>query len=197
MDNLLRKFGDSFLDDNAKGQGFSNRTDSIFSEWITSKMASIMDDNHKKTSTVNEVHSYLYDLLERCNSEEEERNFFYKLSEVTDTSGCSVSSLRECAEKIVQLEEQSDEIFDTLEESVGLTESDDDDDDKPTGVPGWKEEKKGRIVKNKETGEKGVVVRSANVKGKKDVVVNPIKGSTVRKRTQKTWQDGSYEPVKD
>jgi len=194
MNKILKQFGDSFLDDHSKGQGFSDTTNNLFSEWITTKMASIMNDEHDRKAVVNETHLYLHDLLEECNNVEDERKFFNTLSESTNIKKCNASSLHKCAEKLVEMD-KPESIFNELERVVGLSESGDDD-DKSQGVPGWKEESEGRIVKNKDTGCKGVVIRSSKSQGGgKDVVVNPMKGSKVLKNATKMWHSGTYEEV--
>lgn len=181
MDSLLRQFGDRFLDDLSKGQGFSAETDNIFSEWATAKMASIMDDDQRRVSSVNETTEYLRDLYNRCVSEAEEREFLYALSEATEVEDCSSTMFRQCAEKIVSLsEEEAIYVFESIEGSVGiLTES------------AWKEEKSAKtVVSHNETGQKGVIVRRDNNTG--DVVVVPLKGSTPLYRRQKMWRKGTF-----
>lgn len=189
MDTLLRKFGDSFLDDHANGQNYSSKTDEIFSEWMTSKMASIMDDNNRKEATVNEVYTYLNGLYESCTSEEEERNFLYTLAEFTDIEDTKATTLKECAEKIVEMkDDEAESVFDTLEEAV----------------PGWKETGKSaekKVAVNKD-GKRGAVIRkgqSSNDKDKSgnDIVVVPLKGANPLYRRQTMWRAGDYTMTDD
>ena len=198
VDKVLQQFADSFLDDNAKGQGYSEKTDNFFNQWLTQKTAELVYEDHQYYMNGVEMAKHLKKLFTKCEDSAMEKKFLAAVADAADKEDCTKDDLDACAKKLCKTsEKECDALIHKLEKMVGH-EEDFKKELKEAGAVGgaWKDSKtSGKVVVHKKTGNKGLVVRTdKNANGGMDVVVAPLVGGTRPSyRNEKLWASGSYE----
>ena len=143
MDDLLRKFADSFLDDHSKGQGYSEETDAYFAEWLTQKSAELVYEDHQLYMNSTEMAKHLKKLFNKCEDGSTEKKFLDKLGKAADMEDCSRKDLEACAKKLCKNDEKEcDKVIHELENMVGFKKDFSDSKKKDEKDDSSKEDKK-------------------------------------------------------
>lgn len=207
MDTLLKQFADSFLDDYSKQQGFSEETDTLFSEWLTQKSAELVYEDHQYYMTSKEMAKYLKKLFDKCEDDKAEKKFLAKVGKASGMEDCTRKDLDKCSETLCKKDEKEcDKLIHELEDMVGHKKDFSEEDKKENikesqerkkeGVGGgWNKANRGKVAVHNKTGAKGLVLRSdkSSTKGGYDVVVAPlVGGSRPSYRNEKHWSHGTY-----
>jgi len=178
----------SFLDDHAKGQGFSEDTDKLWSDFFTAKSAELVYEAHARHQDSVQIGKHLREMFNMCEDKKSERKFLNTLAESTGMDTCTEKDFTQCAERLAQKDfEDCNTVIESLEEQVGYLNPDDALNEE------WRPTNRGTVVVNKETGQKGVILASDG----DDINVAPIKGNTPLFRSPKLWRGHQYRKTND
>lgn len=184
--DLLRDAFQSFLDDHAKGQGYSDKTNQFFSGYLTRKGAELVYEDHQRQMSVSEMSAHLNKLFNMCENEDTEKAFLKKLSGATGKN-CNSKNIKECAKSLCnKSKNECDKIIHSLEEHVGYEYI---PNKKQKLEETWRTTGRGNVVVNKDTGKKGVILTTDGG----DANVAPMHGSTPKFRSPSLWRKGTYE----
>lgn len=190
--DLLGDAFQSFLDDHATGQGFTEQTDQLWSEYMTRKGAELVYEDHEKHMTASEMAAHLRKLFNMCEDEESEKKFLKKLGEGAGKSNCTEKDIKECAKTLCnKSKEECDKLIHKLEDHVGYEYKPEKDDKKLDEA--WGAGGRGNVVVHNETGKKGVILATDGG----DANVAPMVGNTPRFRSPSLWRKGTYKTTGD
>lgn len=203
MDTLLKQFADSFLDDYSKQQGYSEKTDELFGEWLTQKSAELVYEDHQYYMNAKEMSKHLKKLLNKCEDEKMEEKFLAKVAKASGVKECTRKDLDKCSETLCKKDEKEcDKLIHELEELVGHKEDftkelkEAKERKKEVVGGGWTKANAGKVAVHLKSGAKGLVLRSdkSSSKGGLDVVVAPLIGGTRPSyRNEKHWGHGTFK----
>ena len=175
----------SFLDDHAKGQGFSENTNSLWNDYLTRKAAELVYEDHQKQMTSSEMTTHLKRLFKMCENKEAEQKFLSKLGNAVGKKDCTEKDLKECARQLCNKDaEQCDKTIHALEKQVGYESNNSKEELKED----WSMKGRGTVVVDKESGKKGVILSTDGG----DANVAPVVGSSARFRSPSLWRKGTY-----
>lgn len=186
--NMLQDAFQSFIDDHAAGQGFSEDTEELFNQWLTRKGAELVYEDHEKYMTSSQMASHLRKLFKMCEDETAEKKFLKKLGEAAGKENCTEKDIKECATKLCNKDkEECDKLIHALEDHVGYKK---DLSDKEKIDEAWEAKKsvRGKVAVHKETGRKGVVLAIDDG----NINVAPVRGKKVSFRSPTMWRRGEY-----
>jgi len=161
MNTKARRFLDQFIKEHNENQGYSEKLNELFSDYITENFSGILVEDHEKRMTATEMAKHIKKLFKMCEDEETEKKFLKRLGKAADVKNCSEKDIKKCADELCEAsEEDCDDTIHELEGMVGYEydadddDDDDDDNDNDDSADGGKK-------KVNETA-KGSIIRSGN-----------------------------------
>lgn len=186
--DMLQDAFQSFIDDHAAGQGFSEETDELFSQWLTRKGAELVYEDHEKYMTSAQMASHLRKLFKMCEDEEAEKKFLKKLGDAVGKDNCTAKDIKECAKKLCDKDKvECDKLIHSLEAHVGYKK---DFSGKEKLDEAWEAKKglRGKVAVHVDTGKEGVVLTADGG----DIQVAPVRGNSASFRSPRMWRKGEY-----
>jgi len=168
MNTKSRKFLEQFIKEHGAAQGYSEKLDELFSDYLTENFSGIIVEDHENRMTASEMAKHIKKLYKMCEDESIEKKFLKHLGKAVDVDNCSEKDIKKCAERLCKENDaKCDDVIHELEDMVDYAYDEPDDED----------EDNKKSEKKLDEATKGSIIRKGN---EKMVVLDNLGGGDVR-----------------
>lgn len=145
MSNKARRFLDQFIKEHSESEGYSEKLNELFSDYVTENFSGILVEDHEKKMSAAEMTTHIKKLYKMCEDESTEQKFLKRLGKAAGVDDCSEKDIKDCAHSLCKKDEDKcDDVIHELEGMVGYEYSQKDDDDEDDDEDDKKSEKKSK-----------------------------------------------------